>query len=68
LPCRELLSGCSGRDHRGLDGDPKTGHRSDRSRKARSEAEDGGGRLFWLRDAKRDTRGGKKPEAAIAES
>jgi hypothetical protein len=36
----------SGRDHRSLDGDPWPGERSSRSRQARSEAEDGGRRLF----------------------
>jgi len=36
----------SGRDHRSLDGGPWPGERSARSRQARSDAEDGVGRLF----------------------
>ena len=57
----------SGRDHRSLDGGPWPGERSARSRKARSNAEDGGSRLFCLpaRNAA-PSRQGKKAGRAVA--
>ena len=59
--------GCSGRVHRGLDGDPWPGVRSARSRQARSTAEDGDKPAF-LSSARNaaSSRQGKKVSAAVA--
>jgi len=57
----------SGRDHRGLDGDPRTGGRSTRSRQARSVSGGWWRPAILLRDAKRGARGGKKLGDAVAE-